>query len=171
MFSKLNRSHRASSVERHMNDFRRGKGWGAQIKRMGRRMTVPRRAIFKVVSNSSKHLSAEDIYMEIHKKYPGIGLTTIYRTLKLLVKTGLLIKHEFGEGCARYEYTAGKIKEHAHLICMSCGKVQDCSDIDIEKFGLDKISKEVSSRYSFNIKRKRLVFHGLCEECVKGGKK
>ncbi|MDO9513220.1 MAG: Fur family transcriptional regulator [Elusimicrobiota bacterium] len=148
-----------------------GQGWGARMRGMGCRMTVPRRAIFETVSNSSKHLSAEDIYMEIHQKYPAVGLTTVYRTLELLVNTGSLIKHEFGEGRARYEYTAGEIKEHAHLICLSCGRVQDCSDVDIEKFGLDKISKEVSSHYGFDIKRKRLVFHGLCKECVKRGEK
>ncbi|MEA2082073.1 MAG: transcriptional repressor [Elusimicrobiota bacterium] len=154
-----------------MSSFHRGQGWGARMRGMGRRMTVPRRAVFEVVSASSEHLSAEDIYMAVHKKYSGVGLTTIYRTLELLVNTGVLIKQRFGEGGARYEYTGGAVKEHAHLVCLSCGKVTDCSDIDIEKFGLDKISKEVSSRYDFEIKSKRLVFHGLCKDCVAGRKK
>jgi len=149
-----------------MSSFRRGQGWGARMRGMGRRMTVPRQAVFDIISVSSKHLSAEDIYMAVHKKYPGVGLTTIYRTLELLVNTGILIKHEFGEGRARYEYTGGAVKEHAHLICLSCGKVTDCSGIDIEKFGLDKISKEVSAHYDFEIKSKRLVFHGLCKACA-----
>lgn len=153
-----------------MNNLRRGQGWGARMRGMGRRMTVPRQAVFEIVSTSLKHLSAEDVYMAVHKKYPGVGLTTIYRTLELLVNTGVLIKHEFGEGRARYEYTGGAVKEHAHLICLSCGKVTDCSDIDIEKFGLDKISKEVSAHYGFEIKSKRLVFQGLCKTCSAGRK-
>ena len=148
-----------------------GRGWGARMRGMGCRMTLPRRAIFDIVSASSKHLSAEDIYMAVHKKYPGVGLTTVYRTLELLVKTGTLIKYEFGEGRARYEYTEGEVKEHAHFICLGCGKVTDCSDINMEKFGLDNISQEISSRYDFEIKRKRLVFHGLCKACRAGGKK
>ena len=150
----------------------RGPHWfHRRIRGYGCRLTLPRQRILEVLSRSSKHLSAEEIYHRVHQVYPAIGLTTVYRTLELLVNTGILTKHEFGEGRARYEYMENSQKEHAHLICSNCGIVIDCSDIDIEKFGLDKILKEVSTHYDFEVKRKRLVFHGLCKECVKEGKK
>ena len=50
-----------------MNNLRRGQGWGARMRGMGRRMTVPRQAVFEIVSTSLKHLSAEDVYMAVHK--------------------------------------------------------------------------------------------------------
>ena len=70
-------------------------------------MTAPREAILSVLNKTSKHLSAEDVYMAVHKIYPTVGLTTVYRTLELLVHMGLVFKFDFGDGRARYELSKG----------------------------------------------------------------
>jgi len=69
-------------------------GWEEKIRSNGGRLTVPRRIIFDILSSTPKHLSAEDIYFIIHKRSPKIGLTTVYRTLDILLKIGSLNNNE-----------------------------------------------------------------------------
>ena len=83
------------------------------LKAQGFRMTIPRRIILDLLLKTEGHLLAKEIYLKVNKKYPDIGLTTIYRTLDLLVKMGLINKFEFGEGQSRYEL-AWDFKEHHH---------------------------------------------------------
>ena len=79
-------------------------GWyHGKFMSMGYRITIPREAILEVLSSTTAHLSAEDIYLEIHKKYPNVGLTTVYRTLELLGQMGLVQKFDFGDKRGRYE--------------------------------------------------------------------
>jgi len=61
-------------------------------------MTVGRDAVLDILAKADDHLSAEDIYMKIHPEYPAIGLTSIYRTLDILVNIGLVHKFDFGHG-------------------------------------------------------------------------
>ena len=66
--------------------------WHGRFKTCGYRLTIPRQAIFDVLHRTSKHLSAEDIYLAVHKVYPAVGLTTVYRTLDLLIQMGVIFK-------------------------------------------------------------------------------
>ncbi|MGD2278938.1 MAG: transcriptional repressor, partial [Candidatus Omnitrophota bacterium] len=70
-------------------------GWGRKFRGSGYRMTAPRQAIMHVLSSTDKHLSAEDIYIKVHKTYPNVGLTTVYRTLELLTQMGMVLKFDF----------------------------------------------------------------------------
>jgi len=92
--------------------------WHGKMKGCGYRLTIPRQAILDVLSKTSEHLSAEDIYLAVHKIYPAIGLTTVYRTLELLVQTGMVFKFDFGDRRARYELSEGpkSIGHHHHLV-------------------------------------------------------
>jgi len=142
--------------------------WCRRLREYGYRLTMPREAILDVLSKSSKHLSAEDIYLEVHENYPVIGLTTIYRTLGLLVEMGLVSKLDFGDGIARYELAIGPkgVRHHHHLICTGCGRVIDYTDfIDQEEELLLKTERELSKKYNFEIKNHHLQFYGLCDEC------
>ena len=142
--------------------------WCRRLREYGYRLTMPREAILDVLSKSSKHLSAEDIYLEVHENYPAIGLTTIYRTLGLLVEMGLVSKLDFGDGIARYELAIGPkgVRHHHHLICTGCGRVIDYTDfIDQEEELLLKTERELSKKYNFEIKNHHLQFYGLCDEC------
>lgn len=149
--------------------FGRGPHWWLnQFHDAGFRITVPRQAILDLLSNTDKHLSAEDIYLEIHKKYPAVGLTTIYRTLEILVNMGLVFKFDFGDGRARYELTQGPgaIKHHHHLVCTNCGRVIDYTElVEREKELVDKTEKELSRKYNFNIDSHQIQFLGLCDKC------
>ena len=142
--------------------------WRGRFSGCGYRMTVPRQAILVVLSRTSKHLSAEDVYMTVHRNYPHVGLTTVYRTLELLVQMGLVFKFDFGDGRARYELSEGPKGErhHHHLVCTNCGRVVDYTDfIDEEIELLKQTEKGLSKKYSFDITNHLIQFYGLCGEC------
>ena len=145
--------------------------WHGRFRGCGYRMTVPRETILNVLSRTSKHLSAEDVYIAVHKVYPNVGLTTVYRTLELLVQMGLVFKFDFGDGRARYELSEGPKGErhHHHLVCTSCGRVVDYTDfIDEEVELLNQTEKGLSKKYSFDITNHLIQFYGLCGSCKKG---
>ncbi len=105
------------------------------LKRLGYKMTSARKAILNVLSHTIDHLTAEDVYLQVHKIYPDIGLASVYRTLDLLVRIGIVFKLDFGLGKAEYELAEdvkGK-KHHHHLVCTGCGQVIDYKDFSKEE--------------------------------------
>ncbi len=133
----------------------------------GTRWTAPRQAILDLLSQTEKHLSAKDLYTTLHKKYPGLGLTTVYRTLDLLVRMGLLNKLSFGTGESRYEFRSGKDEaHHHHLICIQCGRIIDYTDFVDEELELVKKTEDsLAKKHGFKIMDHNIEFYGLCPEC------
>ena len=137
-----------------------------ELKTRGLRMTLPRRVILEELAKTEDHLLAKDIYLKINKPYPDIGLTTVYRTLDLLVRMNIVNKFEFGEGQSRYELAWDYKEHHHHLVCLDCGKIIDYHDFikdEVEFF--DKIQKSLSKKYRFNIDNHEVYFYGKCQEC------
>ena len=130
-------------------------------------MTVPRQAIMGVLSSTDKHLSAEDIHMEVHTIYHNVGLTTVYRTLELLTQMGMVVKFDFGDGRARYELIEGSNRgHHHHLICTNCKRIIEYTEfIDEEMEFLKRAEKGLSKKYNFDIKNHIIQFYGLCDRC------
>jgi len=147
----------------------RGRGWWqGRFKGCGYRLTIARQAILEVLSKSQGHLSAEDIYIKAHAKYPNIGLTTIYRTLDVLSGLGMVHKLDFGDGRARYELVEGPEgkQHHHHLVCTACNRVIDYTDfIDKEVELLRETEKGLEKKYSFKITNHVIQFYGLCKKC------
>ena len=134
----------------------------------GYRMTAAREAILKVLSKMPEHPSVEDIYLNVHQVYPRIGLTTVYRTLELLINNGLVHKFDCGEGKARYELSQeiSKNDHHYHLICTQCKSIINYSDFDEEeKDFFTRIEKRVLTKYKFNATHHIIQFYGLCNSC------
>lgn len=147
----------------------RGQGWWhGKLRGCGYRLTLGREAILDTLSKSEAHLSAEDIYMKIHSKYPNVGLTTVYRTLDVLSDLGMVYKLDFGDGRARYEFAEGPkgAHHHHHLVCTNCNRVIDYTDfIDDEIELLNQTEKGLSKKYNFKIENHLIQFYGLCEKC------
>ena len=141
--------------------------WHGRFKGRGYRLTIPRKIILDVLSQAKKHLSAEDVYFKVHKIYPNIGLTTVYRTLEILVQMGLISKFDFGDGRARYELIEGPESEHHHhLICLNCNRIIEYTEfIDEEMEFLKRAEKGLSKKYNFDIKNHIIQFYGLCDKC------
>jgi Fur family ferric uptake transcriptional regulator len=131
------------------------------------RWTLPRETILNVLSRTSKHKSAKEIYASLNSLYPGIGLTTVYRTLELLYRLGLVQKVTSGDSQSRYELKSEDKKDHHHhLICTKCGKILDYRDFVQEELELiRKTEVSLSRKHNFLIQDHNIEFLGLCEKC------
>ncbi len=153
--------HCAKSVDSWEDDFR-DKGY---------RITKPRQVILTVFQQAAEHhLSAEEVYLRVHKIYPNIGLTTVYRNLDLLVKMDMVKRCDFGEGCAKYELAHKHEGEghHHHLVCLECHDVIDFEDkiIEEDRF-MERAMRGLMDKFKFKIMDHVLQFKGLCQNCQK----
>jgi Fur family ferric uptake transcriptional regulator len=122
-------------------------------------VTQQRLAIAEAVFFSDAHLSAEEIAQRVTGRGGAVGTATVYRTLDLLVKSGLAKEHDFGDGFRRYE--AGSTTEaHEHCICQSCGSVTEFSNDRLERM-IALLAEEVEFRPHHH----RLEIYGLCRTC------
>jgi len=122
-------------------------------------MTPQRKVIVETFLESEGHFSAEKLYARVREKAPEIGQATVYRTLKLLVDSGLADGIEVGGGGVLYEHDYGH-DHHDHLICVCCQKKVEIFDEAIEHR-----QAEVADRYGFTLTRHRMYLFGVCPEC------
>lgn len=131
------------------------------------RWTLTRKSILDLLRKTSKHMSAKEIYYYLLEKYPGIGLSTVYRTLDLLSQMRLINKMDIGEGQSRYEYRPGEENSHHHhLICRKCGKIIDYGDfVDKEVKLVKEEAKSIKRKYKFTVQDYNIEFYGVCKDC------
>ena len=142
--------------------------WHGRFQQRGLRFTEPRRMILDVLSGTNEHLSAEDIYMRVHQQYPIMGLTTVYRTLDILEKMGVIAKFYFGDGRKRYELVQNSQKpgHHHHMVCINCKQIIDYDDFVEEEVDLlKKVETALARKHRFQITGHVIQFYGLCDEC------
>ena len=106
----------------------------------GMRMTGQRRVIARVLSEAHDHPDVEEVYRRASARDPRISLSTVYRTVRLLESAGIVERHEFGDGRARYE-PAGH-GHHDHLINVETGEVIEFRNEDIERLQ-ERVAKEL----------------------------
>ncbi|MBV6521025.1 MAG: Ferric uptake regulation protein [Gemmatimonadaceae bacterium] len=125
-------------------------------------VTNQRIAVASVVLLSNRHQTADDIARELRARGASVGQATVYRTLELLVGSGLAVERDFGEGYKRYE-SARDEPHHEHLLCTVCGHVTEFRD---ER--LDRMTALVAETHGFARHRHRLVILGVCRACQSG---
>ena len=125
----------------------------------GLNATRQREEILNIFLNSQGHKNLSQIYAQVIKANPKIGYTTVYRTLKLLTRSGLAVQRKFADGETRYEPTSGKT-HHDHLICLQCGKI-----IEFENEDLETLQNGIAQRYRFKISHHRMELYGQCADC------
>lgn len=129
----------------------------------GLKFTPERQAILERVFASHKHFEAEDLLVDMRQRGERVSKATIYRTLFLLVKSGLLREVIFGEKHSHYEHIHGN-EHHDHLVCSGCGKIIEFTEEDIER-----LQDEVCKRHRFRPESHRLQIQGLCHDCQRAG--
>ncbi len=142
-------------------------GMDLRFRENGLRMTMPRRVIISILSESSDYMSAEDVFAAIRDDFPGVGLATVYRTLNLLTDMGVVTRFEFGEGKARYELAENKKESHHHqIVCEKCFKVIKYSDFSKEECEFHSSMENIlGERFGFTIKRHVIQYYGVCGDC------
>jgi Fe2+ or Zn2+ uptake regulation protein len=127
---------------------------------MNIRNTKQRQAIFEAIERHGGHLTADEIYRLVKRRFPRLSLGTVYRNLRLLVAQGDLRELDFGMAVTYFETTKDS---HYHLICRVCGSIAD-ADIPIER-RLQSVVGQASNLGGFHIEGHRLDFIGVCAVC------
>jgi Fur family ferric uptake transcriptional regulator len=130
----------------------------AALKHLGYRLTPQRSLILSAVQARDDHFRAEDIHAAVVRQYPHVNLSTVYRTLELLASLGLVTSTDLGGGCMRY-HPAPKGRHH-HLICQTCGQVQE-----LEESVLQPLADKLLAEYGFRASLGHLAIFGCCAAC------
>ncbi len=120
----------------------------------GMRMTDQRRVIARVLSSAEDHPDVEEVYRRASAVDPRISISTVYRTVKLFEDSGILARHDFRDGRARYEPVPDE--HHDHLIDLRTGNVVEFRDEEIER-----LQAEIARRLGFKLVDHRLELYGV----------
>ena len=125
-----------------------------KCKEKGVKLTDQRKVIAKVMSDASDHPNVDELYNRVSKIDPKISIATVYRTVKLFEEAGILAKHDFKGGKARYE--AMIESHHDHLIDVKSGEIIEFVDEEIEN-----LQKKVAEKYGYTLVDHKLELYGV----------
>ena len=120
----------------------------------GVKLTDQRRIIAKVMGDSQDHPDVDELYNRVSKIDPKISIATVYRTVKLFEEAGIVTKHDFKGGKARYEQL--NESHHDHLIDIKTGEIIEFVDNEIEK-----LQQKVAEKYGYKLVDHKLELYGI----------
>ncbi len=126
------------------------------LKEKGYKLTSQRLEIINLLSKETTHPGAMDIFKKVRKKAPQISMSTVYYTLDILKKEGLIRELEFYDKDNRYDVN---ISNHLNLICTKCGKIEDFME------ELPVSSQAIEKKTGFQPFQMRFEYYGYCKEC------
>ena len=131
------------------------------LRQHGYKLTPQRRVVLSVIALSREHLTPATIYERVCQEHPDVGLVTVYRTIEILTKLGLICEVHIGGNCRSYlmKRPSG---HHHHLVCADCGAVIDFTDCD-----LSELEQRLCQETGFKIESHLLEFMGQCQDCRK----
>src|SRR5215831_21377815 len=127
------------------------------LKRVGLKQTAQRDTILRTFLETREHLSTEELHRLVKKRDPKIGVTTVYRTLKLLADCGLASEVAFQDGVARYEHQYNR-RSHHHMVCTECG-----ASVEFFSPEIDELDQEIGRKYQYETTRHTFQIYGVCE--------
>jgi Fur family ferric uptake transcriptional regulator len=122
-------------------------------------VTQQRDRIAHAIFSSTDHLTAAAVHQRLAQGGDRIGIATVYRTLDLLVESGLIRLHEFGDGFRRYEGATPQ-GSHGHFVCVECGGVEEFTNERLER-----MLPIIADEHQFRYRRHRVELHGTCRDC------
>ena len=118
-----------------------------------------RESIKEYLMSTTEHPTADTVYLHVKEEFPNISLGTVYRNLNLLADLGEAIKITTPEGGDRFD---GNTNPHYHVVCTSCGKVDD---LHLDQEQIEAVNKLGNAHYAGTIKTHTTLFYGNCSEC------
>ncbi len=134
----------------------------AMIRQMGLKVTKQRVSILEAMSEGRAHITAQELFEKISKKYPEIGFATVYRFLKNMTEHSLVTEVRMGGFPARYELTPNQ--HHDHLNCTRCGKI-----VEFENESIEELQEAVAKKFKFSLTGHVLELYGICDLCNQKG--
>ena len=130
-----------------------------RLRGQSRKITRPRAAILEILRKHPHPLTNKEILNALPKG--GCDLATIYRSMHLLEKMGMVKRFDFGDGAARFELIGdGDDGHHHHLVCTGCSEI-----VEIEECFPNKIEQRIANKNGFKAVTHKLEFFGICPEC------
>ena len=133
-----------------------------EVEAKGVRLTSQRRALIETIQSAEEHLDAARLLELARRRDPNIDRATVYRTIDLLKKLGLIdeldLMHLNGE---RHYYEVKTRKDHLHLACFECGAIEE-----IAPPAFERLKREIAQKNGFEIRVMRLEVGGLCRRCI-----
>ena len=130
-----------------------------ELRAVGLKVTLPRVKILQILENSkTKHLSAEDVYKALIEAEEDVGLATVYRVLTQFESAGLVSRHHFEGGHSVFELMSDD--HHDHIVCDSCGKVEEFFDGIIEQQ-----QEKIAQKFGYKITDHSMYLYGICAAC------
>jgi len=132
------------------------------LRRTGQKVTRARCLVLEEVYRHHDHFDAEALYQRLEKRRAGVSRATVYRTLSLLDRSGLVRKMDLGEARSLYEHVLGH-PHHDHLICVSCGRI-----FEFEHPGIEEIQNQICAQHGFEMHSHTQQIFGRCRDCRAG---
>lgn len=129
------------------------------LKKNGLRNTRQREDILNAFLAAKRHITVEELYNEVARKYPGIGYATVHRNMNLMRECGLADEIKIGMQKARFESPCGH-GHHDHLICLKCGRFIEVNDEKIER-----LQANLAEANDFTPVRHKMEIYGYCNKC------
>jgi Fur family ferric uptake transcriptional regulator len=133
----------------------------APLRERGLRVTEDRLAIWRELAGAHDHMDADALYALLRRKGLKGSRATVYRTLDVFVKAGLVSKIRATEQRFLYEIAAGR-RHHDHLVCTRCGKI-----IEFENEEIERLQDQIAARHGFTLAGHVMRLSGLCGDCRK----
>jgi len=128
------------------------------LRDQGYRLTPQRNLIWEVLRSAGRHMTAEEVAAEVRRTLPDVNVSTVYRTLELLVSLDLVVETRL-EGIASY-YEVSPEPSHHHFVCARCGAVGHFGD-----HLLAPVHEELAGEHAFSVTHIQVTAFGLCREC------
>ena len=125
----------------------------------GCKVTPQRLAVYDMLSHTTEHPTAEMIYQKVKEQYPTMSFATVYKSVEIFSKLGVIQVLNTGEDSFRYD---AKTSEHPHIKCTKCGRVNDVSHLDARA-----VESLVENETGFKVNGHQFYFYGICPDCQK----
>jgi Fe2+ or Zn2+ uptake regulation protein len=127
----------------------------------GKRLTPQRRAILDILESSGEHLDAQNIWMRAQERDEHVNLATVYRTLNVLKRMGLVEQRYFAREHKREIYESAAKPEHYHFTCLGCGAV-----VEFQTHHVMAARRTLEREHGLELSHACVCFEGYCRECV-----
>ena len=130
-----------------------------KLREEGYKVTPQRIAIYNVLYAENNHPTAEMIYQSLREDHPSMSLATVYKTMEIFERIGLVRVLDLRDDCSRYDWDT---RNHPHVRCTMCNRINDLHDVQV-----NCLREEVARHSEYEITGLHVSFEGICPECLR----